>query len=877
MNRCLAYRGQANCRAIRMLNGFSWHMHTVARGMGHTGHESGYRDAQQDTIDLNFTSEWKELWKHAPPRRRASILPQGSSAMLKAPHSENQNELAENKHVSFTESLWTSAQKRVERRQGDWSPRTACEKEHPPRRSGNGNVSHLDKNPRRQTIYIPPEDTTVLTIHPGNRKNPRPTSDFTTRVGDFTIHEEKPCEDNQPVKYGRKSIVSAPKRLPLQASLKPIQEAQKPLDVIGAGHGKENLPPGFKTATIDESSDGITYSKARRVSLFSPANELKNTSRDISACQSPKSPMSRSSLRVDGLQSIRGRFRIVQNLQEQDPCQTHPQSLLTKRRNSLYNRDPRRPCLGLGKPDTSKKLTNLQKPASEFGILLSVPAKYPILEENIEKPEMFEEAWLDHQEVAIQQVVNHLLINYQEQVMPESSNKGNIRNQALEVYQESEFTILRQRLQASLLFGALNPPVSLVEELYRLRGDWAFRRNFVALWMRAYTADTLRIASEVVIGRQIFSEQYSYGLNNDNAATTCDTALKDFLMTCLLDNQDVDKNLDKHDRLSLWRRTLLRSLMLIVLLDRMKERGLVGSNLFQATSAVKSSQETFSALLCLMAPFATPKAAANLNYRLEHFQTPLSEYSYKIQNPATDLRDGVRLTRLVELLLRPPASKHIAKDWSVKVIKRSAEKQHDSAHLWPLSQYLKVPCRSASQKAHNIQIALDEIRSVPSLAAFTERIRSEDIVNGHREKTISLLWALLSNYGVERIVNFDQIRREIHRLEKEHGASTHSNFALRLGQDAEGDGSTQILGRWAQAAARHSGLEVANLTTSFADGRVFAAIVEQYQRFLPRSADNTGSSRKSRLATRLRAIGCSSSFGMLPTAPYVPPTLITDS
>lgn len=40
-------------------------------------------------------------------------------------------------------------------------------------------------------------------------------------------------------------------------------------------------------------------------------------------------------------------------------------------------------------------------------------------------------------------------------------------------------------------------------------------------------------------------------------------------------------------------------------------------------------------------------------YNVCHVQIPLREYDYKINNVATDLRDGVRLTRLVELLLYP--------------------------------------------------------------------------------------------------------------------------------------------------------------------------------------------------------------------------------
>lgn len=40
-------------------------------------------------------------------------------------------------------------------------------------------------------------------------------------------------------------------------------------------------------------------------------------------------------------------------------------------------------------------------------------------------------------------------------------------------------------------------------------------------------------------------------------------------------------------------------------------------------------------------------------YRIHHVQHPSSEFSYNIENIAADLRDGLRLTRLVEILLYP--------------------------------------------------------------------------------------------------------------------------------------------------------------------------------------------------------------------------------
>ena len=58
------------------------------------------------------------------------------------------------------------------------------------------------------------------------------------------------------------------------------------------------------------------------------------------------------------------------------------------------------------------------------------------------------------------------------------------------------------------------------------------------------------------------------------------------------------------------------------------------------------------------------------------------------------------------------------------------------------------------------------------------------------------------------------------------------------------------------------GLKVNNLTTDFADGKVFEAIVDEYETYLPMTSSSP-STRKSPLHERLSIIGCSSQFSAL--------------
>lgn len=69
-----------------------------------------------------------------------------------------------------------------------------------------------------------------------------------------------------------------------------------------------------------------------------------------------------------------------------------------------------------------------------------------------------------------------------------------------------------------------------------------------------------------------------------------------------------------------------------------------------------------------------------------------------------------------------------------------------------------------------------------------------------------------------------------------------------------------VLKQWAKIIGHQQRLQVANLTTSFSDGRVFTAIVDEYQKYLPQGPlpkrPGTG-----QLHEKLKEIGCSDAFG----------------
>lgn len=231
------------------------------------------------------------------------------------------------------------------------------------------------------------------------------------------------------------------------------------------------------------------------------------------------------------------------------------------------------------------------------------------------------------------------------------------------------------------------------------------------------------------------------------------------------------------------------------------------------------------------------KPLRHINYNLESTQDPLSEFDFTINNIAVDLRDGVRLSRVVEVLrgsknrLSGPLS--------------SDDEQEDIFFITPRLQY---PALSRAQKLHNVNLMLSHIDNV-------HNVQAKHIVDGHREITVGFLWTLLTQGGLDLLVDWDVVKSEISRLKAE---ADQRGVKYRQPRLPASTPYYSLMETWARLVAEKHGLKVLNLTTSFADGAVFAAIVSEYEQFLPSLAKQDP---KASLETKLRGIGCNSYFG----------------
>lgn len=746
------------------------------------------------------------------------------------------------------------------------------------------------KPARRGTIYIPNDDTTMPSMYMGIFSPIKSLNvDSTSKPADtHTAMEVTGIAAQMAKKRGatrRSMIALSPKRAggPLHVSSRYVQESAVVEDRVGQGGGKENVPPGYAESN---SLAGVKFEKEkmrskRQTMAFPPTrNTVK---RDFKPTTSRLYEQTASSMsRVVEKQSGHGsepkrswnsgaRIRTAQPI----PVKKSSPPRGSEREKAV----PAKPAVP----------TRFVTPA-----IRAEPAvdSYPILTEDLASPSMYEDNWLNHQEIAITQLVNNLFASSSLTSCPVED--GMLRVQLLERYNNSETTMLFKRLQGALLYGALAMPNDVLKGASRLATDLGRRKAFTDLWLETYEPDSLRAVLEVVVGRQCTTVSPRLSASRRSLDKEKDVlgrqSLQRFIETFLIRNEDgkPDEASSKtHDSPWSYQRTLLRSLMAIGLLDHIKSTApsLVNGCLFRTTSPHKSSGDVVKALFQQLNPSAGDpiRALSHVGYSVSHSQYPLEEYAYTIDNLAVDLRDGVRLTRLVELLLYPSAS-HVldhASDFesTTTILLPTGETLSLSdglSHDWPLSQHLKFPSPGRATKQYNVQIALSALQGVRGMAPLVRDVRAEDIVDGFREKTVKLLWGLTSKWGLCGLLDWDDLGREIKRL------SRLSSQSGRAGDDfcddildaiEEEDGHDPVrykmlLKAWAQAVARKHGLVVKNLTTSFADGKVFEAIVDEYEAFLiPSESGADGgmatATTRSSLKERLRRLGCSDQFSSL--------------
>ncbi|EQL28456.1 hypothetical protein BDFG_08768 [Blastomyces dermatitidis ATCC 26199] len=766
----------------------------------------------------------------------------------------------------------------------------------------------LKKAIRRRTIYIPPEDTTIPSVFMGifsPVKTLNPSEEKDNAVGHSDIDSlESKISRKRP---GRKSFAVAPRRAPLQPSLKPMQESSVKHDIAGQNGGKENIPPGGLIVPGDKykKSKGIDFpvfdvprtEKRKSICTVEPVKRstptVKPTARTKPETRRNSQPTDRKILGNKPNVAVNSKASL------REKSASNPKVTLKARRSQGTGPQLSPPA---PKPPTIRKPPVPKGPPTKLTVPsvppLTIDQKYPLLTEDISNPAMYEESWLAHQEAAITQLVNGLFDSARENSGQHDSDA--LRHELLGIYQEPSFSLLYKRVHASIEYGALGVPKDVLARANGLKEDIGRKRAFLNFWMETYDLSALRAAAETVIGRRIpVPNRPSRPSNSTISASPRGDrqfrrTIESFLETFILRNEDVGVGTaagisgeDAGTPRWSYRRTLLRSIMIIVLLDRARSSSetTLPRCLFTPSSKYKSSAAVLQGLGNMLLPSVGDiiRPLSHLDCQVVYKQHPLQEYDYRINNLAVDLRDGILLTRLVELLLYPSASALLSQQRDLDATSTLTMPTGEVISLlegeedWILSQHLRLPCIGRATKLFNVQIALSALSGLQGIGIIVKDIRAEDIVDGYREKTIALLWGLVGKWGLSGLVDWDDVRKEIRRLEKKKEATWESSrggheFGDRDEEleeeeeeeedfDAGYERHSFLLKRWASCVARLRGIRLDNLTTSFADGRIFAIIVDEYESFIVGEEKRLSCSTS--LDMRLRSLGCSSQFASL--------------
>jgi hypothetical protein len=302
---------------------------------------------------------------------------------------------------------------------------------------------------------------------------------------------------------------------------------------------------------------------------------------------------------------------------------------------------------------------------------------------------------------------------------------------------------------------------------------------------------------------------------------------------------------------------LERILMLVLLLDRAQNHKAhpKAPKLFNLNASIKSTRELAQKLLTASC-YGEGDILRNLKkagFIVPYEQTAASEYDFTVTNLASDLRDGIRLCKLIEML---------APDVTFASIDKKTQKvvEHHS-----LLSECAFPVKTREDKLNNVRVALNAAKDVLGVAlpGAWSKITPSDIVDGHREATCGILWAMMThehtknmsrnslaapkNMLTKEICKFPNAKiptSTIQALEREmrnnKGAlASRPNGMPRCSLEA-------LLLTWAKACCSELSLsssysiKCSNLGSDFADGRVLLAILRKYAPGL------TGSRRLSR-------------------------------
>ncbi|KAL4423889.1 hypothetical protein ABPG75_001190 [Micractinium tetrahymenae] len=432
----------------------------------------------------------------------------------------------------------------------------------------------------------------------------------------------------------------------------------------------------------------------------------------------------------------------------------------------------------------------------------------------------FHTGWMDKQEAAFKAWLNAVLQPAATDGEAERSHGGlasrrlvaRLRGLLWQIYSQDQELVsvmlkVEQRIDGGQL--KLRDAELCMKSVKEAANARAVLASYHPLW--------LRLGMEVVTGQAVAAD--------DAPASAADLAA--FVRDRFMKDPQLAKQHSTTSKaywVALARLVLKRFLLLAALLDRaVALPSLPGAAplLFRVDSKIKGSAQVVTELLQsrLAGEGDVLRTLGRLGYKLAYVQDPRRELNFEVANLATDLRDGLRLCKLAELLTG-----------------KNVQRFFDST---------RYPSDRRPVRVANLQLALEQfaraglpLRSVRTHQGKVVTLAAADLVDGDREMTLCLLWRLILHFQLPQLISLSAVRTEIDLVRAKTGAAggddvCSSSLAAFAGQDAASEAAGEsvhaaALLEWAQAVCAQYKLPVRSFGPCFSDGSVFCLLVHFY-------------------------------------------------
>jgi abnormal spindle-like microcephaly-associated protein len=478
---------------------------------------------------------------------------------------------------------------------------------------------------------------------------------------------------------------------------------------------------------------------------------------------------------------------------------------------------------------------------------------------------MFDNKWADKQEKSFTDWMNFTFSQGYINVNDKSVNDGidNELTSSIDNTGDGLRTLIQKRAEArirqqamSIYHGDIMKPVianleqEIAEERIVMRDDRDVHSDLglqesLMKYLFSYELQWLRLGLEVVFGEIISLPNKSTSIECTSNNKQWKNTIKSFISQRMVANSEISsqftKNMlihvkqEKKMKKLLRRHLLVKFLSVILLLDNIRTAS--GScilnipTIFMKNASIKSSKDLLNKFCrdFLKGEGDFLRRLSLIGFTVKFEQTFIDEFDFTVSNLAIDLRDGVRLTRLLELLTKETNS---------------------------ISLSLRVPAVSRLQKLHNVNLVLKKLDD--SMTAASSTSEAKDIVDGHRDKTLLLLWKLLYTFELRMLIDPEIVSQEINQINENntwrksvYGVEEASNLAVSVPTSVKSMSSkkkftslTPVKGsknsssdynslsdsllRWVDSISSQYGVPVVNLASCLSDGRALCLLIHYY-------------------------------------------------